>query len=64
MRPACSTRWRGPGGTFERVLETLGAPAAELGLPREPVVPAPGEFASVPQAYDVAFLPDHQWRTR
>ncbi|KPC92073.1 quercetin 2,3-dioxygenase [Streptomyces albus] len=54
----------GPGGTFERFFETLGAPTDRHGLPPEPVVPAPEAFATVPQQYDVRFLPDHQWRTR
>jgi quercetin 2,3-dioxygenase len=53
----------GPGGTFERFFETLGAPADELGLPARPYVPEPEKFATVPQQYDVRFLPDHQWRT-
>lgn len=54
----------GPGGTFERFFENFGAPAEQLGLPHQPVVPAPHKFASVPEQYDVRFLPDHQWRTR
>ncbi|MBC2879341.1 MULTISPECIES: quercetin 2,3-dioxygenase [Streptomyces] len=53
----------GPGGTFERFFENLGAPTDELTLPREPVVPAPEKFATVPQQYDVHFMPHHQWRT-
>jgi quercetin 2,3-dioxygenase len=54
----------GPGGTFERFFENLGAPTDQLGLPHQPVVPEPRKFASVPEQYDVRFLPDHQWRTR
>ncbi|OSZ56127.1 quercetin 2,3-dioxygenase [Streptomyces pharetrae CZA14] len=53
----------GPGGTFERFFETLGTPTDELVLPARPFVPAPEKFATVPQQYDVRFLPDHQWRT-
>ncbi|GAA2899725.1 hypothetical protein GCM10010517_65270 [Streptosporangium fragile] len=53
----------GPGGTFERFFENLGAPTEELGLPRHPVVPEPHKFGTVPQRYDVRFLPGHQWRT-
>ncbi|NUP04036.1 MAG: quercetin 2,3-dioxygenase, partial [Terrabacter sp.] len=26
-------------------------------------VPTPDRFATVPQKYDVRFLPDHRWRT-
>lgn len=54
----------GPGGTFERFFETLGTPADTLGLPAKPYVPEPHRFATVPQEYDVQFLPDHQWHTR
>ncbi|MEV5886585.1 quercetin 2,3-dioxygenase [Streptomyces sp. NPDC052020] len=54
----------GPGGTFERFFETLGTPTEELGLPQQPYVPDPQKFATVPQRYDVTFLPDHQWRTQ
>ncbi|MEW2566283.1 quercetin 2,3-dioxygenase [Streptomyces sp. NPDC047070] len=54
----------GPGGTFERFFENLGTPTEELGLPQRPFVPEPHKFGSVPQQYDVRFLPDHQWRTR
>ncbi|KAA6223188.1 cupin domain-containing protein [Streptomyces albofaciens JCM 4342] len=54
----------GPGGTFERFFENLGVPAEQLGLPHQPVIPEPEKFATVPQQYDVRFLPDHQWRTR
>ncbi|WP_432142294.1 hypothetical protein [Streptomyces sp. bgisy084] len=54
----------GPGGTFERFFENLGAPAERLGLPHEPVVPEAAKFTSVPEQYDVRFLSDHQWRTR
>ncbi|WP_217253535.1 quercetin 2,3-dioxygenase [Streptomyces sp. AC602_WCS936] len=53
----------GPGGTFERFFETLGTDTGELGLPRRPFVPEPHKFATVPEQYDVTFLPDHQWRT-
>jgi quercetin 2,3-dioxygenase len=53
----------GPGGTFERFFETLGAPTDELTLPARPVVPTPDRFATVPQKYDVRFLPGHEWRT-
>ncbi|MGY0020314.1 quercetin 2,3-dioxygenase [Streptomyces sp. YJ-C3] len=53
----------GPGGTFERFFETLGTPAEEHGLPRTPFVPEPQKFATVPQKYDVQFLPDQHWRT-
>ncbi|MFD0547108.1 quercetin 2,3-dioxygenase [Streptomyces mexicanus] len=53
----------GPGGTFERFFENLGTPAEELGLPRTPYVPEPEKFGTVPQRFDVRFLPDHQWRT-
>ncbi|WP_106400147.1 quercetin 2,3-dioxygenase [Actinocorallia populi] len=52
----------GPGGTFERFFENLGAPVEELGLPQAPVVPEPHKFGTVPQEYDVRFLPDHRWR--
>lgn len=52
----------GPGGTFERFFETLGAPTTGLGLPREPVVPTPDRFAAVPERYDVRFLPGQEWR--
>ncbi|MFE5030165.1 quercetin 2,3-dioxygenase [Streptomyces sp. NPDC056656] len=54
----------GPHGTFERFFETLGTPAEQLGLPREPFVPEPSKFATVPREYDVRFLPEHQWRTK
>ncbi|KOT61959.1 Quercetin 2,3-dioxygenase [Streptomyces rimosus subsp. rimosus] len=54
----------GPGGTFERFFESLGAPTEQLGLPREPVVPEEEKFATVPRRYDVHFLPGHRWRTR
>ncbi|MFC6929147.1 hypothetical protein ACFQHO_01445 [Actinomadura yumaensis] len=54
----------GPGGTFERFFENLGTPTEELGLPQRPHVPAPEKFGTVPQRFDVAFLLDHQWRTR
>jgi quercetin 2,3-dioxygenase len=54
----------GPGGTFERFFENLGAPAEGLGLPREPLVPTREKFATVPKEYDVRFLPDHKWRTQ
>ncbi|MFH8238209.1 quercetin 2,3-dioxygenase [Streptomyces sp. NPDC018321] len=53
----------GPGGTFERFFETLGTDTGELGLPQRPFVPGPHKFATVPQEYDVTFLPGHQWRT-
>ncbi|MFD3756376.1 quercetin 2,3-dioxygenase [Streptomyces sp. NPDC058622] len=53
----------GPGGTFERFFENLGIPTGELGLPAEPYVPGPHQFATVPERYDVRFLPGHQWRT-
>lgn len=53
----------GPGGTFERFFEALGTPTDELGLPDRPFVPAPEKFATVPQRYDVTFLPGHRWRT-
>lgn len=53
----------GPGGTFERFFENLGTPTGELGLPARPFVPEPEKFATVPQWYDVRFLPGHQWRT-
>ncbi|MGW8375557.1 quercetin 2,3-dioxygenase [Streptomyces sp. ODS28] len=54
----------GPGGTFERFFESLGTPTGERGLPREPYVPEGHKFGTVPQEYDVRFLPDHEWRTR
>lgn len=54
----------GPGGTFERFFESLGEPTDELQLPRRPVVPPGERFATVPQRYDVRFLPQHEWRTR
>ncbi|MFE0896117.1 quercetin 2,3-dioxygenase [Streptomyces smyrnaeus] len=54
----------GPGGTFERFFETLGEPTDRHGLPTRPVVPTPHKFATVPEQYDVRFLPDHQWRKR
>ncbi|MET9559742.1 quercetin 2,3-dioxygenase [Streptomyces tauricus] len=54
----------GPGGTFERFFENLGTPTEELGLPQRPFVPEGHKFGSVPQQYDVRFLPDHQWRTQ
>ncbi|MGW1838132.1 quercetin 2,3-dioxygenase [Streptomyces sp. NPDC002067] len=53
----------GPGGTFERFFETLGTPTEEYGTPRTPYVPDPHAFETVPQRYDVTFLPDHRWRT-
>ncbi|ROO86191.1 quercetin 2,3-dioxygenase [Actinocorallia herbida] len=53
----------GPGGTFERFFENLGAPTDALGLPPAPVVPAPAKFGTVPRAYDVRFLPGQEWRT-
>ncbi|MFF3674614.1 hypothetical protein ACFYYS_11575 [Streptomyces sp. NPDC002120] len=54
----------GPGGTFERFIENLGVPTAELGPPPEPYVPGPRKFATVPpERYDVRFLSGHQWRT-
>ncbi|MET9515741.1 quercetin 2,3-dioxygenase [Streptomyces sp. NPDC002994] len=53
----------GPGGTFERFFENLGMPTDAMGLPQQPVVPEPHKFATVPQRYDVRFLPEHQWRT-
>ncbi|GAB2749664.1 hypothetical protein GCM10027174_25150 [Salinifilum aidingensis] len=53
----------GPGGTFERFFENLGVPTEQLGLPREPVVPAAADFARVPREYDVEFLPEHTWHT-
>lgn len=52
----------GPGGTFERFFESLGTPTDQLGLPAEPYVPAPEKFGTVPQRYDVRFLPDQHWR--
>lgn len=54
----------GPGGTFERFFENLGAPTEQHGLPHRPLVPEPAKFASVPERYDVSFPPDHRWRTR
>ncbi|AQZ62880.1 Quercetin 2,3-dioxygenase [[Actinomadura] parvosata subsp. kistnae] len=51
----------GPGGTFERFFESLGTPTDEHGLPATPYVPAPERFGTVPQRYDVRFLPDHEW---
>ncbi|MFI7316149.1 quercetin 2,3-dioxygenase [Streptomyces venezuelae] len=54
----------GPGGTFERFFENLGAPTLEHGLPPRPLIPEPGRFDSVPARYDVAFAPGHAWRTR
>ncbi|MGI5336535.1 quercetin 2,3-dioxygenase [Streptomyces sp. CA-181903] len=53
----------GPGGTFERFFENFGAPTDDLTLPQAPVVPGREKFATVPQEYDVRFMPDHQWRT-
>ncbi|MFD0690650.1 quercetin 2,3-dioxygenase [Actinomadura fibrosa] len=53
----------GPGGTFERFFESLGAATLDHGLPRTPVVPEPHRFGTVPQEHDVLFLPDHRWRT-
>ncbi|MGW2788454.1 quercetin 2,3-dioxygenase [Streptomyces sp. NPDC001251] len=53
----------GPGGTFERFFENLGAPTTQHGLPPEPVIPGAEKFATVPERYDVRFLPDHQWLT-
>ncbi|GGQ19222.1 quercetin 2,3-dioxygenase [Streptomyces mutabilis] len=53
----------GPGGTFERFFENLGTPTDELTAPQRPYVPEPHKFATVPQQYDVNFLPDHKWRT-
>lgn len=52
----------GPGGTFERFFENLGAPPEEFVLLSRPVVPEPHRFATVPERYGVRFLPDHQWR--
>ncbi|MGI5163676.1 quercetin 2,3-dioxygenase [Spirillospora sp. CA-253888] len=54
----------GPGGTFERFFENLGAPTEELGLPRRPVVPAPERFGTVPERFDVRFMPGHKWLGR
>ncbi|MER5946345.1 quercetin 2,3-dioxygenase [Streptomyces sp. NPDC001904] len=54
----------GPGGTFERFFETLGTPTDRLGLPAEPFVPEPHRFGSVPEQFDVRFLPDHRWGDR
>ncbi|GGZ24016.1 quercetin 2,3-dioxygenase [Streptomyces nitrosporeus] len=51
----------GPGGTFERFFENLGTPTEELTLPREPYVPKPHKFGTVPQEFDVRFLPGQQW---
>ncbi|KUL38874.1 quercetin 2,3-dioxygenase [Streptomyces sp. NRRL F-4489] len=53
----------GPGGTFERFFENMGAATEEFGLPHRPVVPTPQAFATVPERYDVQFLPEHHWRT-
>ncbi|KOX01495.1 Quercetin 2,3-dioxygenase [Streptomyces sp. NRRL B-1140] len=53
----------GPGKTFERFFESLGTPTEELGLPKQPYIPEPHKFGSVPREHDVRFLPDHQWRT-
>lgn len=53
----------GPGGTFERFFETLGTPTESMTLPREPYVPEPHSFSTVPRQYDVRFLPDHRWHT-
>ncbi|MFF4343054.1 quercetin 2,3-dioxygenase [Kitasatospora sp. NPDC001540] len=53
----------GPGGTFERFFENLGTPTDAIGLPSVPFVPEPHKFGTVPQQYDVTFLPDHQWRS-
>ncbi|MFD5266443.1 quercetin 2,3-dioxygenase [Streptomyces sp. NPDC058335] len=53
----------GPGGTFERFFENLGTPVEGPDLPTSPYVPERSKFATVPQRYDVRFLPDHQWRT-
>ncbi|MFJ6850661.1 quercetin 2,3-dioxygenase [Streptomyces sp. NPDC091271] len=54
----------GPGGTFERFFENLGTPTDELTLPREPYVPEPQKFGTVPEQFDVRFMPGQQWRTR
>ncbi|MFF5106520.1 quercetin 2,3-dioxygenase [Streptomyces sp. NPDC000134] len=53
----------GPNGTFERFFENLGTPTDELLPPQRPFVPEPHKFGTVPQRYDVTFLPGHQWRT-
>ncbi|MGH4031580.1 quercetin 2,3-dioxygenase [Actinomycetota bacterium Odt1-20B] len=53
----------GPGGTFERFFETLGAPTEQLGLPQRPVVPEAQRFGDAARQFDVTFLPDHEWRT-
>ncbi|WP_019854024.1 quercetin 2,3-dioxygenase [Actinopolyspora mortivallis] len=53
----------GPGGTFERFFENLGAPTEQLGLPTEPVVPPAERFERVGHQYDVRFLPEHRWYT-
>ena len=52
----------GPSGTFERFFENLGTPTESLGLPQDPYVPEPQKFGTVPQQYDVRFLPQHQWQ--
>lgn len=52
----------GPSGTFERFFENLGTPTQSLGLPQAPYVPEPQKFGTVPQQYDVRFLPQHQWQ--
>ncbi|MGI5340950.1 quercetin 2,3-dioxygenase [Streptomyces sp. CA-181903] len=56
-------RHRRPPGHVRAVLRTPRRPADGLGLPREPVGPEPGKFATVPGQYDVHFLPDHRWTT-
>jgi quercetin 2,3-dioxygenase len=53
----------GPAGTFERFFENLGTASDDLGLPREPYVPEGRKFGSVPQRYDVTFMPEHRWHT-
>ncbi|MEV6575378.1 quercetin 2,3-dioxygenase [Streptomyces sp. NPDC051577] len=53
----------GPGVTFERFFENLGAPTEELGPPRQPLVPTPDRFRAAEEAFDVRYLPHHRWHT-
>ncbi|MEV6264282.1 hypothetical protein AB0M42_26535 [Streptomyces sp. NPDC051784] len=54
----------GPGGTFERFFENLGTPTEELTPPREPFVPGPQKFGTVPLRHDVRFMTGQKWRTQ
>ncbi|MFI5831467.1 quercetin 2,3-dioxygenase [Streptomyces sp. NPDC051578] len=53
----------GPGITFERFFENLGAPTEELGLPHRPALPTPDAFRAAEEAFDVRYLPHHRWHS-